>query len=365
MVTRSSALPLALLFAAMVVYASLYPFEGWRWPAVPLLDFLSAPLSKYWSAFDVAANLVGYVPLGFLLALGCSRSGWGRWAWVMAGVGPAMLSLAMEVLQNFLPTRVPSNLDLLLNTAGGLFGAGAAWGLERLGVLRRWTQFRQDWFGPHAHGGLVLVALWPFSLLYPVSVPFGLGQVWGRLEVLLTDWLGGTPFLQWVPASADGADALGPLAQALCVALGLVAPLLTGYADVRTVPRRLAFLVALMSVGLGVAGLSSALTYGPGHAWAWINAPVLLGLGLAVVIGLVALMLPSRACHVSLILSLAVSLTLLNRGASSAYLDQSLELWEQGRFIRFHGLSLWLGWIWPFAALVFGVRAALRAPAVR
>lgn len=358
-------MPLALLFAAMVVYASLYPFEGWRWPGGAPLDFLTAPLSRYWGAFDVLANLVGYIPLGFLLALGLWRSGWGRWAWVVAAAGPAALSLAMELFQNFLPSRVPSNLDWMLNTAGACLGAGVAWCLARLGVLRRWTQFRNDWFNTHAHGGLVLVALWPFSLLYPASVPFGLGQVWERLEALLVDAFSGTPFLQWVPVHGDESGALGPLAQALCVALGLLAPLLTGYADVRTAPRRLAFLVLLLSVGLGASGLSSALTYGPEHAWAWVNASALLGLGLAAVAGLAALWLPSRVCHVGLILALAVSLSLLNRVSSVAYLDQSLEAWEQGRFIRFHGLSQWLGWLWPFAALVFGVRAAIRAPAAR
>ncbi|MDP3836377.1 MAG: VanZ family protein, partial [Hydrogenophaga sp.] len=39
-----------------------------------------------------------------------------------------------------------------------------------------------------------------------------------------------------------------------------------------------------------------------------------------------------------------------------------LEVWEQGRFIRFHGLSQWLGWLWPFAALLFGLRAVARTP---
>ena len=29
---RTTALPLALIAAALVMYASLYPFEGWRWP---------------------------------------------------------------------------------------------------------------------------------------------------------------------------------------------------------------------------------------------------------------------------------------------------------------------------------------------
>ena len=26
---------------------------------------------------------------------------------------------------------------------------------------------------------------------------------------------------------------------------------------------------------------------------------------------------------------------------------------EQGRFIRFHGLAQWLGWLWPYAAVVY------------
>ena len=31
----------------------------------------------------------------------------------------------------------------------------------------------------------------------------------------------------------------------------------------------------------------------------------------------------------------------------------SLEEWEQGRFSRFHGLSQWLGWLWPYAAMTW------------
>ena len=360
--TRSSATPLALLFAAMILYASLYPFEGWQWPGDALWSFLWAPWPRYWTGFDVVSNLVGYVPLGFLLALGLLRSGWGRWAWLIAVLLPLTLSLLVEVVQHFLPRRVPSNLDLVLNVCGGLLGASSAWGLERLGGLRRWTQFRRDWFEPEAHGSLVLLALWPFALLYPASVPFGLGQVWERLEDLLVAFLTETPFLEWVPMRIESAVALSPLAQALCVALGLLAPLLMGFADVRTPWRRLVFLVALLLAGLGASGLSSALTYGPEHAWAWVDVPVMMGFGLAALLGVLVLVAPPRLCHVGLILALAVSLSLLNRVPSSAYLDQSLEAWEQGRFIRFHGLSQWLGWLWPFAALVFGVRAVTRLP---
>ena len=42
MPARSSAWTLALIFAALIVYASLYPFEGWRVQGVGLLDFLVA-----------------------------------------------------------------------------------------------------------------------------------------------------------------------------------------------------------------------------------------------------------------------------------------------------------------------------------
>ncbi len=67
--------------------------------------------------------------------------------------------------------------------------------------------------------------------------------------------------------------------------------------------------------------------------------------------------------HRGELLTLAVSLTLLNLAPDSPYFAQSLEVWEQGRFIRFHGVSQWLGWLWPFAALIFGMRLLARTPA--
>jgi hypothetical protein len=63
-----------------------------------------------------------------------------------------------------------------------------------------------------------------------------------------------------------------------------------------------------------------------------------------------------------MLLSLAVSLTLLNRVPETPYFAQSLEVWEQGRFIRFHGLSQWLGWLWPWMALLFGLTMRSAAP---
>ena len=50
-------------------------------------------------------------------------------------------------------------------------------------------------------------------------------------------------------------------------------------------------------------------------------------------------------------LVLAVQLSLLNRAPPDPYFALTLQVWEQGRFIRFHGLGQWLGWLWPYAVL--------------
>lgn len=357
MKVRSSAWTLALIFTVLIVYASLYPFVGWRVQGVHLLAFLSAPWPQYWTAFDLVSNLLGYAPLGFLLALGMLRWGYGAWSWAVAVLLSSLLSLAMEVVQHWLPARVPSNVDFGLNIVGAVIGANAALVLQRLGVLRRWSQFRDEWFVPHAHGSLVLLALWPFAQLYPVSVPFGLGQVAERLELLLGQLLADTPFLVWLPRQSSDTEALGPLAETFCVLLGLLAPLLLGYADLRSIGRRAVFLVLLLTCAVGVGGLSSALTYSPEHAWAWLTPQANLGLILAFLAGLAMLSLSARWCHVCLLVSLTLLLGLLNRAPASAYFAQSLQVWEQGRFIRFYGLSQWLGWLWPFAALCLSARS--------
>ena len=50
----------------------------------------------------------------------------------------------------------------------------------------------------------------------------------------------------------------------------------------------------------------------------------------------------------------------LNQLTASTYLEQSMQTWEQGRFIRFHGLTQWLSWLWPWAVLSWGLLGLLR-----
>ena len=345
---------------ALVVYASLYPFSGWRDQGIAPWQFMVSPLPpKYWTGFDVVSNVLGYVPLGFLLALSFVRRSGGhrargnRAAIVVATLAAGTLSLCMEALQSYLPSRVPSNLDFLLNALGALAGALLAAGLERGGAVDLWGRFKLRWFVEDARGALALLALWPFALLFPASVPLGLGQVFERLEGALAEWLGDTPFLEWLPVRDIELQPLVPGTELLCVMLGAVIPCLLGYSVMRSVGRRAALALAVVVVGVAATALSAALSWGPVHAWAWLSMPVRIGLAAGLALALVLLPLPRRGCAALVLLALVVHLSLLNQAPASAYFTQTLQTWEQGRFIRFNGLAQWLGWLWPYAALVY------------
>jgi hypothetical protein len=62
---------------------------------------------------------------------------------------------------------------------------------------------------------------------------------------------------------------------------------------------------------------------------------------------------PRRVCGALLLMVLAAQLVLLNQAPASPYFAQTLQTWEQGRFIRFHGLAQWLGWLWPPAVIAY------------
>lgn len=366
---KTSAWPLGQAYIALIVYASLYPFDGWRIQGIAPWAFLWSPWPRYWTGFDVLANIAGYAPLGFLMALALlrrvGRDGERPHAKTTALAGAtlagAVLAFLMEAMQTFLPSRVPSNVDFGLNVAGTLLGALLAIGLEWAGAIARWTRFRDLWFVHESRGALVLLALWPFALLFPAAVPLGLGQVFERLEAALAEWLEGTPFLEWLPVRALELQPLGPGAELLCVALGALVPCLLAFSVMRSIGRRIALSVILVALGIGATALSTALSWGPAHAWTWVSLPVRLGLAFGLALALLMTPLTRRACISLAMLAVVVHLSLLNPAPASAYFAHTLQAWEQGRFIRFNGLAQWLGWLWPYAVVVYALLRVSRA----
>lgn len=351
---HSSATWLLLAYFVLVVFASLYPFMPWRWPPGLGLDgLLMLPWPKYWGTFDVEANLGGYMPLGFLGFAAAMRSGMGLRGALLLGLLPGpLLSRLMECLQYFLPGRVPSLGDWLLNSAGAIVGTGAGLLLNAFGGLHRWQDLRDYWFQPHNAGALALLALWPLGLLFPTPVPLGLGQWLPHLQALAVDALEGTPWaLQWADEADELARALPPGLEAIAIALGLLAPSLLALSIARPGWRRLALVGGAFSFGVLGTALSTALNFGPQHAWAWQAPATWPGLGLGAGLAVLACLLPRRVSAALGLVTMSALIALVSLAPADPYLALSLKSWEQGRFINLYGLAQWVGWVWPFAAL--------------
>lgn len=354
---RSSAVPLAAAYAALIVYASLYPFSGWTLPGVSVWAFLSLPFPRWWTGFDLASNLLGYLPLGALVFGGFVRSGWRpSLAVALAAACGLALSFAMELLQNFLPNRVPSNLDMALNAGGALIGALSGWAVHARGAVERWQSLRDRWFTDRSGGALALLVLWPVGLLFPAPVPFAGGQVWPRLREGLAQWLEDSALAAFFePLLQEDTDLspLSPISELVATSLGLLGPCLVAYAVSRPGWRRIVLSVGALAIGFAATTLSTALNFGPQHWLDW-RTPTSMA---ALVAGLAAAMLlawvPRRAAAGVGLMVLTALVVVIGQAPPDAYFSESLQAWEQGRFIRFHGLAQWIGWLWPYVAMAW------------
>jgi VanZ family protein len=357
----NSAAALTLAFAGLIVYASLYPFSGWQWPVgAGVADLLALPLPPWHPVFDLWANLLGYAPLGALLVM--ARRGRPGAAWLavlQATLACAGLSYAMETAQHLIPGRYPSLLDLALNSAGGALGAMLAALLVAAGWPGHWRSWRQRWFiGGDAPLGLLLA--WPLGLLFPAPFPMGLGLGWERIQdglvglLIDVDWA--QEALEWISDVPTPIERPVAVVSGLGMVLGLLAPCLLACAVTHPGWRRLLLCVGAVTLGLATTTLSAALNFGPTHALGWLGPEVRPAL---MAVGALLLLLAPLGARLATGLGVAVLVGLVMLVAqvpADPYFADSLQAWEQGRFIRFHGLAQWIGWFWPYVALVWLLR---------
>lgn len=171
------------LYMLFLAIGSLYPLHGWKpltsWSA----DFLGAPWPRYITRTDLATNLLAYAPLGYALAIRFSSPGRRLRGVVLSAFGGLFLSFSMESGQLLLPSRIASNLDILVNSLGTLTGAllsmhHGRW-LRARHALHHW---RDRWFqaGLATNIGLVLLILWLLTQLALLPFP---GMGWLELHL--------------------------------------------------------------------------------------------------------------------------------------------------------------------------------------
>ncbi|WP_323123526.1 VanZ family protein [Burkholderia alba] len=348
-------------YAALIVYASLYPFSGWRSLGIDPFDYVFAPMPRYLTAFDVVTNVLGYLPFGGFAVLALHPRWRGTLAVLIASVLGAVLSGAMEALQTYLPERVSSNLDLAANALGALLGAAlvapAASALLERGGLRR-LRFR--WFERDASTPLFLAALWPFAILFPSPFLFGIGdwpgEMWEQADPSMRDaLLGWAPFawqvLGW-PARLDGwlSDSGW---EAVLAGLGLFAALALASLAMRAGAPRARLLVGYVVLVLCLKAGATFMQSRTGLVFDWASSGARLGIELGGVAALLALRLaPSWRAALAAV-ALAVALVLVNVLPVNPFFDFTLSGWRQGRYVHFNSIARWLAWVWPYAALIW------------
>jgi VanZ family protein len=363
---RSTAVPLLVVWVLLIVYASLFPFEGWNVPTgLSMGSALALPWPPWRDRFDECANLIGYLPFGALACAAVIRAGREhRHGVLFAVLLAAAVSYAVEVAQSFLPVRVPSLKDTAFNVAGAALGAAMVAVLHHSGSLARWQRVRARWFDRQSALALTLLMLWPVGLLFPAPVPLAMGHGWSVVVEGVLAAVDGTP---WAGTVQDWLHSLhleplpvGPLPptnshmdtlhELVMVSLGFLSPCLLAYACTARRSRRLILACGAMVLAVAVTTLAVAMSFGPDHAFAWLTPRVAWGLCLGAALAVGAVFLPPRWAAWVGVLAVVGLLGAVAFAPSDPYYAAYLSSWEQGRFMRFHGVAQWVGWLWPYGA---------------
>lgn len=336
------------LYVVLTIYASLYPLEGWHNHGLSPLAYLDAPWPRYITVFDLAVNLLGYMPYGFLCVAALEPRQRGVAAFGIASGSAFVLSLTLEAAQSYLPARVAMNLDVLCNLAGAMFGAAIG-----VFVVPRWmregpvSRARRALFlpGVDIDVGLVLIGLWLFVQLNPATLLFASGD--------LRDLLAAGSGRARAPEFFVAIEAFTAAANLVGVGL-LVSALAKPGQWVRTL------VCALVGVALAVKIAAFAVLMRAENVLAWLTPGAQYGLLLGLVAVLFAVAMPRTARLAVAAVLLMAATVLVNLAPPNPYLVATLKLWQQGHFLNFNGLTRLVSALWAFAALAYLIYLAAR-----
>ena len=330
---------LTLAWCGLIIYGSLHPFAGWRDTGVSPFAFLDGGWPRYWTVFDLVTNVAVYLPFGFFLTFALNRLPRRFLAVVITVISGGLLSFALESLQTWLPTRVPSHVDLACNTLGTLFGSLLAqWVGPRF--LARITQWQQRAIAPlpQAELGLTMLGLWLLIPLSPEILLFGAGDLRHLFGLSGAMPFEASSFSQIEAAiTALNAIAVGLILRQLCARVQLA----------------LLAIPIFLFLGLLIRTLSAAILIEPAGAFLWLTPGAQLGLAVALLVLAGSIFLPPTLRLMLAALALMAGTVLVNLAPPNPYSAAALAAWRQGHFLNFNGLTRWVATLWPFLTLPF------------
>jgi VanZ family protein len=336
-----------LAYLLAIVYASLNPFIGWRAPEA----FSLFTWPRYLNDFDIAINVLAYVPLGGMLAavqfraqrLG-HRGSVDSPSTILLRVTITgfLLSAALESLQTLLPVRVASPVDLLANTAGTFVGAAlvvSRLGRRQLAGLLRWRH-RHFSLGDTTSWGLLLLGAWFVAQLNPVIPFFEAGHI-------------ANPF--------DTAAAQSPyepiilLPQAVGITLNVCGFALFVSLLLHQDRRGLFNVMFILVLGFLLKVSAASLMLKAPQMTSWLGPATVIGLtsGLILFAYFSRIEFRWRAFCATLFI-FAGGLMAKITSIYGAF-DESLRLlnWPYGHLSSFTGLTRWIHEVWPLLAILF------------
>jgi VanZ family protein len=327
------ALYVALFCVFVIVYASLQPFVGWSSSTKKALSFLSE-LSQSVTQADVAFNVAAYIPLGFALyaAFSSTWRAWSRWLAVL--LLALCLSLVVEMLQTWLPTRVSSIYDIASNVLGTCIGAALAAQIVRQNALVGYLdRLRHSLFIAGATGDLKILLL----------------MIWLIVQINPGIPLFAATFHPGMDAAFEPAMIAVELAQTCAALVGI--GLFTDLAMRKRWLGGIALIVVIVAaVGLKTVAAHWLLTP---IAWErWLRPGHTLGVALGAVALMVLFWLPRMAksviAGIALLSSVMIPFLLPDLVVIRAPLSQFE--WGYGQLLNLNGLTRTIVVLWPFIA---------------
>jgi VanZ family protein len=340
---HTSLLPhfLATLYGLAIVYASIQPFTTWMAPVAGTPYFLLAPWPPRWVRYDLVTNCAAYVPFGFFVALIPRRRGPLSRLALAVGAG-ALLSLTMESLQMYLPTRDATVADLLANTGGAALGGVLALAFARSPrAMHSLASARNGWFLPGIVGdiGLALLAIWLVVQANP-GIPL-FATIYDNAARPLVE-----------PASADVAAIVVESVHSAFQLLGVGLFVALLVRERRHVAGAVLLLIGAAAIVKGVAA-TMLLSQAAGEHW--LTPSVVLGVAAGSLLLALAIRLPRSAQVTLAAIALLSSLLATVFAPDLLFARAPVKLFNgpYGHMLNFNGLTHTVLLIWPAVASAF------------